>query len=78
MVIRWCTDGHFAARRCAERPIVVVNGELDRIRSGYYPPFWARTEMQYLKGIVPQFMQVGSRVIPPPPFFRLPSPAPLD
>mmetsp|Transcript_11192 Transcript_11192/g.28701 ORF Transcript_11192/g.28701 Transcript_11192/m.28701 type:complete len:117 (+) Transcript_11192:378-728(+) len=43
--------------RATKRPIVVVNGELDRIRSGYYPPFWARTEMQYLKGIVPQFMQ---------------------
>lgn len=40
------------------RPIVVVNGELDRIRTGYYPPFWARTEMQYLKTIVPKFMQV--------------------
>lgn len=39
------------------RPIVVVNGELDRIRTGYYPPFWARTEMQYLKRIVPKFTQ---------------------
>jgi len=39
------------------RPVVVVNGELDRIRSGYYPPFWSRTEMQYLKTIVPKFEQ---------------------
>jgi hypothetical protein len=34
-----------------------VNGELDRIRTGYYPPFWARTEMQYLKTVVPRFTQ---------------------
>ena len=39
---------------------MVVNGELDRLRTGYYPPFWSRTEMQYLKTVVPKFEQVGS------------------
>ena len=43
---------------CTGRPIIVINGELDRIRTGYYPFFWARTEMQYLKSVIPDFMQV--------------------
>ena len=34
-------------------PLLVVNGELDRIRSNYYPPFWARKEMEQLRAFVP-------------------------
>jgi hypothetical protein len=27
------------------RPVVVCNGELERTRSNYYPPFWNAAEM---------------------------------
>jgi|APGre2960657444_1045066.scaffolds.fasta_scaffold01950_3 hypothetical protein len=40
------------------RPIVVVNGELERIRSGYYPAFWSRKEMAVLLELTPKFEQV--------------------
>lgn len=40
------------------RPIVVVMGEMERIRSGYYPAFWSRTEMALLREFTPKFEQV--------------------
>lgn len=39
-------------------PLIVVNGELERVRSGYYPAFWARAEMGPLRLFCPQFQQV--------------------
>lgn len=42
----------------AGRPVVVVNGEMDRIRSGYYPAFWAFREMDILRKFTPRF-EVG-------------------
>ena len=38
----------------AKAPVLVVNGELDRIRTNYYPPFWARKEMTQLREFVPK------------------------
>lgn len=40
-------------------PVVVINGSLDRIRSGYYPSFWSRKENTYLREtFVPKFETV--------------------
>jgi len=40
-----------------ERPIVVINGELDRIRSGYYPGFFYPRLIGAMKDFLPQFDQ---------------------
>jgi len=37
------------------RPVVVCNGELERTRSNYYPPFWNATEMGPLRGFAKEF-----------------------
>lgn len=42
----------------SKRPIIVVNGEMERIRSGYYPAFWSRSEMSILRDFCPRFEQV--------------------
>lgn len=40
-------------------PLLVINGSLDRIRSGYYPAFWSRKENQFLREtFVPKFQTV--------------------
>mmetsp|Transcript_19053 Transcript_19053/g.26605 ORF Transcript_19053/g.26605 Transcript_19053/m.26605 type:complete len:344 (+) Transcript_19053:8-1039(+) len=39
------------------RPIIVVNGELDRIRSGYYPPFFYPRLTSAMKGFLEYFDQ---------------------
>eukprot|EP00963_Diacronema_lutheri_P013698 scaffold2682_cov344-Pavlova_lutheri.AAC.10 len=40
-------------------PVLVINGSLDRIRSGYYPAFWSRKENQFLREtFVPKFQTV--------------------
>jgi hypothetical protein len=39
-------------------PLVVLNGELERIRSGFYPAFWARAETEPLRAFCPRFTQV--------------------
>ena len=41
-----------------DTPLIVVNGELERVRSGYYPSFWARAEMVPLRAFCPRFTQV--------------------
>ena len=41
-----------------KRPIVVFNGELDRIRSGYYPSFFYPKIGKIAKSFIPQFTQV--------------------
>eukprot|EP00746_Dinoflagellata_sp_MGD_P131700 gnl/MRDRNA2_/MRDRNA2_65471_c0_seq1.p1 gnl/MRDRNA2_/MRDRNA2_65471_c0~~gnl/MRDRNA2_/MRDRNA2_65471_c0_seq1.p1 ORF type:complete len:364 (+),score=46.01 gnl/MRDRNA2_/MRDRNA2_65471_c0_seq1:120-1094(+) len=39
----------------AGRPIIIWNGELDKVRFGYYPPFWSRKELSIVsKGLVPK------------------------
>ncbi len=38
-------------------PIVVFNGELDRIRSGYYPPFIYPKIGKLAKQFIPKFEQ---------------------
>jgi hypothetical protein len=51
-------DLYDAAAAPTGRPIVIVNGELERIRSGYYPAWWSRTEMARLREFTPLFTQV--------------------
>ena len=41
--------------KAAKRPIVVFNGELDRIRSGYYPPFVYPKLGKLAKSFIPHF-----------------------
>ena len=38
-----------------ERPLVIFNGELDRIRSGYYPPFFYPGLAKMAKEWLPKF-----------------------
>lgn len=49
---------HERVARPGSKPIVVVMGEMERIRSGYYPSWWARSEMAKLLAFTPQFTQV--------------------
>ena len=42
----------------SERPIIVFNGELDRIRSGYYPPLFYPKIGQLAKTFIPKFETV--------------------
>jgi len=39
------------------RPIIVINGELDRIRSGYYPAFFYPRLQGAMKGFLENFDQ---------------------
>ena len=41
--------------KAAKSPIVVFNGELDRIRSGYYPPFVYPKLGRLAKSFIPNF-----------------------
>ena len=45
--------GDGAAR--GARPVVVCNGELERSRSNYYPPFWNAGEMGPVREFAKQF-----------------------
>ena len=42
-------------RRGTNRPVIVCNGELERTRSNYYPPFWNAAEMGPLRGFAREF-----------------------
>ena len=48
----------------AKAPVLVVNGELDRIRTNYYPPFWARKEMTQLREFVPKIDAAAGPLLP--------------
>lgn len=39
----------------SDRPLVIFNGELDRIRSGYYPPFFYPGLAKMAQDWLPQF-----------------------
>ena len=41
--------------RGTNRPVIVCNGELERTRSNYYPPFWNAAEMGPLRGFAREF-----------------------
>ena len=41
--------------KAASSPIIVFNGELDRIRSGYYPPIVYRKLGKLAKSFIPHF-----------------------
>jgi hypothetical protein len=45
------------AKAAAGRPILVFNGELDRIRSGYYPAFFYPKIGKCAKNFLPGFDQ---------------------
>lgn len=45
-------------RGTGARPIVVCNGELERTRTNYYPPFWNAGEMAPLREFVKVFEQI--------------------
>ena len=45
-------------RGAGARPIVVCNGELERTRTNYYPPFWNAGEMAPLREFVKVFEQI--------------------
>ena len=49
---------HERVAQPTNRPIIVVNGELERVRSGYYPAFWSRKEMDILRAFCPRFEQI--------------------
>jgi len=46
------------AGRPRRTPIITVNAELERIRTSYYPPFWARAELDELRVLAPRFEAV--------------------
>ena len=48
-------DGERDAVGNARRPVVVCNGELERTRSNYYPPFWNASEMGPLRAFAKEF-----------------------
>ena len=48
----------------AKAPVLVVSGELDRIRTNYYPPFWARKEMTQLREFVPKIDAAAGPLLP--------------
>ena len=45
------------AAKDSGRPIIVFNGELDRIRSGYYPAFFYPKLGKLAKTFIPNFTQ---------------------
>ena len=51
-------EGECIRGEAKSRPIVVCNGELERTRSNYYPPFWNAGEMAPLREFVKVFSQV--------------------
>lgn len=46
---------HQKVAKAASSPIIVFNGELDRIRSGYYPPFVYPKLGKLAKSFIPNF-----------------------
>lgn len=46
---------HQKVAKAASSPIIVFNGELDRIRSGYYPPFVYPKLGRLAKSFIPNF-----------------------
>ena len=46
---------HQKVAKAAGSPIIVFNGELDRIRSGYYPPFVYPKLGRLAKSFIPHF-----------------------
>lgn len=48
-----------AAGRDPVRPIITFNAELDRIRTGYYPPFFYPAVGRLAKSFIPKFTRVS-------------------
>jgi hypothetical protein len=48
-------DGELRKGPSERRPVITCNGELERTRSNYYPPFWNAKEMAPLRDFARQF-----------------------
>lgn len=48
-------DGERMADAATRRPVIACNGELERTRSNYYPPFWNAGEMGPLREFAREF-----------------------
>ena len=51
-------DGERGKASSERRPVIVCNGELERTRSNYYPPFWNAGEMKPLREFAREFQGV--------------------
>ena len=51
-------DGEVGKTSGERRPVIVCNGELERTRSNYYPPFWNAGEMKPLREFARAFQGV--------------------
>jgi hypothetical protein len=48
-------DGELRKEPTERRPVITCNGELERTRSNYYPPFWNAKEMAPLRDFAREF-----------------------
>ena len=60
-IVEWCTEMvaveevYNKAIKGTSRPLLIFNGELDRIRTGYYPPFFYPGLARMARDWLPQF-----------------------